>query len=457
MLLELVLTVAAASLIYLLVFRREKQTLPMGDGWWGPGQRPDSEEDESVCPFRVETSEEELKDLHHRLDATRLTPPLEDARFHYGVNSHYLRKVLDYWRNQFDWKKQVDILNSFPHFKTRIEGIEVHFVYVKPGRLLGERDAIPLLMVHGWPGSFYEFYKILPLLTEPEAHGLSQEHVFQVVCPSIPGYGFSEAPHKKGFDTVSAGRIFYKLMRRLGFQKFYVQGGDWGSMICINIAQMAPSHVRGLHVNFVPLAQGWLVQLLSLMFGRHLPALFGFEEEDLKRLFPFMEKGFYHILKESGYLHIQATKPDTIGFGLNDSPAGLAAYIMEKFSTWINPEFRDLEDGGLERKLSLDELLTNVMIYWVSGTIASSMRFYKENLGNGIGNNLHEKIPVQVPTGIAAFPHELLHIPRLWARQKFPNIVRYSFLPRGGHFAAFEEPALLADEIHEFVATVERV
>ncbi|XP_064450540.1 putative epoxide hydrolase isoform X5 [Mirounga angustirostris] len=182
-----------------------------------------------------------LQDLHWRIDRVRLTPPLEDVRFHFGFNSKYLRKVLSYWRNGFDWRKQVEILNRYPHFKTKIEGLDIHFIHVKPHQPPSGCTPKPLLMVHGWPGSFYEFYKIIPLLTDPRNHGLSEEHIFEVICPSIPGYGFSEASSKKGLNSVATARIFYKLMLRLGFQEFYVQGGDWGSLICTNMAQMVPS------------------------------------------------------------------------------------------------------------------------------------------------------------------------------------------------------------------------
>ncbi|XP_076190786.1 epoxide hydrolase 1 isoform X2 [Aptenodytes patagonicus] len=340
MLLEVFL-VLGTVIIYFLLSKKKEETLPFKKGWWGKGQKPDTEEDITIWPFKVETTEEELSDLFRRLDQARFTEPLENSCFHYGTNSVYLRKVVSYWKNQFNWKKQVEVLNKYPQFKTKIQGIDIHFVHVKPPRLPEGQSAKPLLMVHGWPGSFYEFYKIIPLLTDPASHGLSDEHIFEVICPSIPGYGFSEAPHKKG---------------------------------C----------------------------------------------------------------------------------GLNDSPVGLAAYILEKFSTWTDLEFRNLEDGGLERKFNLDDLLTNIMIYWVSGCIVSSMRFYKENLQKGIGTQKHERLTVQVPTGIASFPNEVMHTPQAWAQKKYTNIVSFHFMPRGGHFAALEEPELLAEDILQFVGKVEK-
>ncbi|XP_061481025.1 epoxide hydrolase 1 isoform X2 [Rhineura floridana] len=456
MLLEILLAVVLGAIIYLFLTKKEEEKLSMGDGWWGKGQKPDSEEDSTVHPFKVETSEAEINYIHRRLDEARFAEPLEDSQFRYGFNSAYLRKVVSYWRNQFNWKKQVELLNKFPQFKTKIEGIDVHFLHVKPSHVPDGQSAQPLLMIHGWPGSVYEFYKIIPLLMDPASHGLSGKHVFEIICPSIPGYGFSEASHKRGFNSVCAARVFYKLMLRLGFHEFYIQGGDWGWLICTNLAQIAPSHVKGMHLNMAGVPAMGFKHLLAILLGQYFPGLFGFQDVDVQQMFPFKAKMLNKLLVESGYAHIQATKPDTAGCGLNDSPVGLAAYILEKFSTWTDPAFQNLEDGGLEKKFTLDDLLTNIMIYWVSGCIVSSMRFYKENLGKGIGVHKHEKVSVQVPTGIATFPNEVLYTPKSWAQQKYVNIVSFNYMPRGGHFAAFEEPELLAADILQFVEKMEK-
>ncbi|XP_053568687.1 epoxide hydrolase 1 [Bombina bombina] len=435
----------------------KRKTIEIGDGWWGPGERPSLQsEDTSVRPFRIAVSDAEIKDLHERLDWTRFSSPLEDSQFHYGFNSTHLKKVLSYWRNDFDIHKQIDHLNIYPHYKTTIEGLEVHFIHVKPPQLAPGKKARPLLMVHGWPGSFYEFYRIIPLLTEPEKHGLNPDLSFEVICPSIPGFGFSEASHKKGFNTVAAARIFYKLMLRLGFKEFYLQGGDWGSAIATNLSQMKPEAVKGLHLNVVFLENGSLGMFISVLLGRYVPWLVGLTREDVRRLFPYLEKNLYAILRESGYFHLQATKPDTVGSALNDSPAGLAAYILEKFSTWTDSSFRELEDGGLERKYTMDHLLTNVLIYWLTGSITSSMRFYKENIVRGMGDTPQVKTGVYVPTGIAAFPCDIKHVPQSWIKMKYKNIVTYTFMPSGGHFASFEEPGLLAKDIQHFVSRVEK-
>ncbi|XP_017550856.1 epoxide hydrolase 1-like [Pygocentrus nattereri] len=443
-------SVGIGGLLCYMAWRKKTKKIPVGDGWWREGEKPLSE-DRTIRPFVVETSEEMIQDLYQRIGQTRFTESLEDGRFHYGFNSAYLKKVAKYWRHEFDWEKQVRVLNKYPHFKTNIEGLDVHFIHVKPVQRTGQK-VLPLMMVHGWPGSFYEFYRILPLLTETEG-----DFVFEVICPSIPGYGYSEAPRKQGFSSLDAARIFHKLMDRLHFTDYYIQGGDWGSLITCNMAQMKPEYIRGMHLNMINARAGSTMTIVCLLVGRYLPFLVGFTREDVCRIYPYMQKNVYELLRESGYMHIQATKPDTAGCGLNDSPVGLAAYILEKFSTWTDFKNRDLEDGGLERKFSLDDLLTNVMIYWTTGSIIPSMRFYKENLGSS--SNFYKRLDnvtkIYVPTGLAAFPHELVHCPRVWARSRFTDIRSYTYMPRGGHFAAFEEPALLSQDLMQFVKKVE--
>ncbi|XP_056904427.1 epoxide hydrolase 1 [Takifugu flavidus] len=435
-------------LAYLLLRRKPVKSIPVGEGWWGAGEKPQSE-DESIRPFTVETSDKEIEDLHGRIDGSRYTDPLEGSAFQYGFNSTYLKKVVSYWKNEFDWKKQVAVLNKYPHYKTKIEGLDVHFIHVRPTSRPNQR-VLPIMLVHGWPGSFYEFYKILPILTENQG-GL----VFEVICPSIPGYGFSEAPHKQGFNSLAAARIFHTLMERLGFSQYYLQGGDWGALITTNMAQMKPQNVKGLHVNMIITNRNFKT-LLTIILGPYLPSLVGLTREDVRRLFPFFEKNVWEMLRESGYMHIQATKPDTAGCGLNDSPVGLAAYILEKFSTWTHTKYKDLDDGGLERKYTLDDLLTNVMIYWTTRSIVPSMRFYKENLKGDFDKRVDASVAVLVPSGLAAFPEELIHCPKAWAVTKYHNIYSYTSMPRGGHFAAFEEPQLLAEDIFQFVRKVEK-
>uniref|UniRef100_H3A446 Epoxide hydrolase n=1 Tax=Latimeria chalumnae TaxID=7897 RepID=H3A446_LATCH len=372
-----------------------------------------------VPKVKVGESIAQIQDLYRRLDQARFSPPLEDSRFHYGFNSTYLRQVVSYWRDRFDWNKQVDILNKYPHFKTQIEGSSFGFVHMGGVKIPKKKSAKPLLVIRiaSSAGIFFFFS------THRSSRDSSDCGFFLLL------FFFS----RSGFDSLAAARIFYKLMQRLGFEEFYLQGGDWGGLICTNIAQMIPEKVKGLHLNFFPITKGGLKMLIALILGPYLPFLVGFTKEDVKRTFPFFEKNLYEMLRETGYMHIQGTKPDSAGCGLNDSPVGLAAYILEKFSTWTDKEFRDLEDGGLERKFSLDDLLTNVMIYWVTGTIVSSMRLYKENLNRNLDKRPDANCNCMPPTGITAFPNELMHTPWVFAKQQYKNLVSFSYMPRGGH------------------------
>ncbi|XP_022540985.2 epoxide hydrolase 1 [Astyanax mexicanus] len=441
-------SVGVGGLLCYLAWRRQPKKIPFGDGWWRVGEKPFAE-DRTIRPFVVETSEDVIQDLYERIDRMRYTDSLEDARFHYGFNSTHLKKVASYWRHEFDWGKQVKVLNKYPHFKTNIEGLDVHFIHVKPVQRAGQK-VLPLMLVHGWPGSFFEFYKIIPMLTKTDG-----DFVFEVICPSIPGYGYSEASQVQGFTAIAAARIFHKLMDRLEFTDYYIQGGDWGAFITTIMALIKPECVRGLHLNMVNARAGGVKAVISLLLGRYFPFLVGFTREDVCRMYPFMQKNVYELLRESGYMHIQATKPDTAGCGLNDSPVGLAAYILEKFSSWTDFKNRNLEDGGLERKYSLDDLLTNIMIYWTTGSIIPSMRFYKENMGYDFQKIMTNTTKVSVPTGFAAFPHELMHCPWVWASSRFRDLRSFTYMPRGGHFAAFEEPKLLAQDVQQFVKKVE--
>ncbi|GFT10289.1 epoxide hydrolase 1 [Nephila pilipes] len=435
--------------VYNLFFGKpEKDLSGYEEGWYGKGPRPkEGVQDTSIHPFKIYIPDEVLFDLKERLLNARYEPPLEDSKFCYGFNSDYLKSVIEYWKNEYDWRKEEEHLNKFSHFKTCIEGIDVHFVHVKPtvpeGRQL---KVLPLLVVHGWPGSFYEFYKIIPLLTAPSP---DRDFVFEVVCPSIPGYGFSSAPCKKGFDATATSRLFITLMDRLGHNRFFVQGGDWGSFIATLLGKYYPSSIIGVHVNMYSSGpKSW--DFFKAIAIAYFPSLVS--PAEYKGLYPFWER-FKTILQETGYLHIQATKPDTVGSGLADSPVGLAAYILEKFSTWTDMKNRESDKGNLIEKFTLDELLTNVMIYWVNNNITSSVRFYKEN----IGNRAHEKMSLTVPCGFALFPNELVALPRCLMERSITQLLSYTVMPRGGHFAAFEEPQLLADDIWNFVSLVQKM
>ena len=449
------------------------------DQWFGPGQRP-KKENKEIKPFKINFGDKNLKDLKSRItsDLERLKAvnikPLEDSAFEYGFNIDYLvNEIGPYWLNKYDWKTQEKMLNTIlPQFKTSIDGIDVHFAHVKP-KVKGKK-VLPILMVHGWPGSFIEFTKIIPMMTEMK----DQDFVFEVIAPSIPGYGFSSSPAKMGFDAIYSAKIFTELMQRLGHDTFYCQGGDWGSLITDSLTTLYPEKVRGLHLNMI--AVNTPSANLKLIVANLVPSLV-LEKKDYSKVIPIKER-FGVLLKESGYMHIQATKPDTVGkcflhqnfktsnqffgvaisqdfllftgLGLTTSPLGLASYILEKFSTWTKKSNPNAKDGNLLEKFTIDELLNNIMIYWINGNIIPSQRFYKENFGENFG--ALDNVPIEkVPVALAAFPEEIFNQPENFITGKYRNIVSYTDMPVGGHFAAYEQPKLLFDDIIQFVAKVE--
>jgi pimeloyl-ACP methyl ester carboxylesterase len=376
-----------------------------------------------IQPFTIDVSDETLADLKQRLLKTRW-PDEIGQDWQYGTDLNYIKDLCDYWANTFDWRAQQQRLNRFDHFKTEIEpSRQLHFIHQRSSN----PNALPLLMTHGWPGSVSEFLEILPLLTEPQAHGGSSEDAFHVICPSIPGYGFSDPATATGFDQKQVALGHIKLMQQLGYDKYLVQGGDWGSAISSWTAKLAPERVIGLH--------------LTLIFAG-LPK----QKEDpfegvTDREKALIESRKQHMADGAGYQAIQGTKPQSLGYGLNDSPAGLAAWIIEKFHAWTH------HNGDLEQAVSRDELLTNIMIYWVTQSITSSARLYFESAH--VQNNLFEHGRIATPTGCAMFPGELYQPPRVWAEALY-NIEHWTIQPRGGHFAALEQPILLAEDLRHF-------
>ncbi|XP_058807867.1 juvenile hormone epoxide hydrolase 1-like [Phymastichus coffea] len=421
-------------------------TLP--NEYWGPGtSQPDPKD---IVPFKIDVKKQIIDDLHKQLDRA-LSPerefvkPLEGVAWTYGMPSTYLKTVLQYWRNEYDWNKRQTLLNKYPQFMTKIQGLNIHFYHVKPQQPKDRTlRVLPLLMVHGWPGSVVEFQKIIPLLTQPTT---KRNFIFELIVPSLPGYGFSEAASKPGLGPSQISVIFKNLMERLGFKKYYVQGGDWGSIITSSMAALYPKQVIGAHGNmcFIDSTKGHLLALL----GAYIPSLV-VDNEHHSKMYP-LSHHFSYLIEESGYMHIQATKPDTVGTALSDSPAGLAAYILEKFSTWTNPDYRKRDDGGLLEKFTMDELLDNLMFYWVTNSITTSQRIYAENFNKANRALGIDKIPITVPTACAMFPNELLYRSESILKERYTNLIQFTHPARGGHFAAFEEPRILADDIWSFV------
>jgi pimeloyl-ACP methyl ester carboxylesterase len=383
---------------------------------------------EAIEPFRIQVSDATLADLRERLSRTRFPDQIEGAAWDYGTELGYLRELVAYWRDKFDWRAQEAALNRFPQFRTAQGGGQrVHFLHVRSPH----PNAFPLVITHGWPGSIFEFHKIIGPLVDPPAHGGDARDAFHVVCPSIPGYGFSDPPRTRGWDTRRMAETNAQLMAQLGYARYGAQGGDWGAIISTQNALVDPQHCTAIHLNMV-------VAFPPQGVADPTAGLSDLEKKAVADLFAFQKD-------ETGYQAIQGSKPQTLGYGLNDSPAGLAAWIVEKFRTWSDC------GGDVEKRFTKDELLTNVMIYWASGSIASSTRLYYETMKSGRFGPATTR--VEQPTGCAIFPKELYRAPRAWAERAF-NVQQWTVMAAGGHFAALEEPRLLVDDVRSFFAKV---
>lgn len=347
------------------------------DHYWGskPWKHGDPvpADDVSIKKFVLNIPDDVLIDLEERLNRTRLPTALKGVHFEYGMNSDTMKKIINYWTTNYDWRTNEKLINKYNHYKTMIEGINIHYIHVKPDKTKSKL-IVPLILCHGWPGSFVEFLKIVPLLTTGD------DLAFELIIPSLPGYGFSDASARPGLNAVHTARILSKLMSRLGHQHFFFHGGDWGAIVGKFMTLMYPNRLVGFHTT-MPVTSLSIKDLIKISIGEHFPRLiYDNSDKEASMIHPFKDKLIF-LLKETGYMHLQSTKPDTIGAVLNDSPAGLASYILEKFSTWTNPNLVYEKDGGLfdKVKYSMDEMLTNVMIYWVTGSITSSQRYYKES------------------------------------------------------------------------------
>lgn len=374
--------------------------------------------------YEIRIPEEALADLRRRLDATRLPETFASVGSDYGFDLERLPKMLRYWRDDFDWRAQERALNALPNFATTIEDQHMHFVHLRSNH----EHAMPLLVSHGWPGSIVEFLKVFGPLTQPEAHGGDPADAFHVVAPSLPGFAFSGPTNAQGWSPQRMSEAFHQLMSRLGYARFAAQGGDWGALISTTLGARHPESVIGVHTQ-LPLGFPPNPDNPGEGLGKaDLAALAGMEP---------------YVQREMGYFNEQSTKPHTVGVALNDSPAGLAAWILEKFETWSDC------NGDALRSFSMDELLTNISIYWLTGTATSSARIYYEFAATGGIEGVRER--VEVPTGIARFPKELagFRFPRLWVEQLY-NVVHWSEPDRGGHFAAMEEPELWVDDVRKF-------
>ncbi len=370
-------------------------------------------------PFRIEIPQDAITDLHERLDRTRFPQQIDGVGWDLGTELEALQHLCDHWRHQFDWRAQEERLNAWPQFVATIDGENLHYAHIRSD----EPDATPLVITHGWPGSISEFLDVVGPLTDPQAHDGRAEDAFHLVLPSIPGFGFSGPTVSRGNDPARIAGMIAELMAELGYERYIAQGGDWGAIITTEMGRIDAEHLAGIHVN-MPTA---------------LPPK---DQEPTERERDALAAMAYYRDVDSGYAQIQGTKPQTIGYALNDSPAGLAAWILEKFRQWSDC------DGDVFRSYTEDQLLTNISLYWFTQTAASSARIYYERR--------HSTPPdtrVDVPTGVARFPTEIFRPSRRWCEAAY-NITRWTEFGRGGHFAAMEVPHLLVGDIRAFAAQV---
>jgi pimeloyl-ACP methyl ester carboxylesterase len=377
---------------------------------------------EALTSTTLDIPETALLDLRERLARTRFPDQAPEPAWSYGTDLAYMRQLVDYWRNQFDWRAQEAQLNAFPQFTTELFDIDVHFLHV-PGQGPAPR---PLLLLHGWPGSVFEFLEMIPRLTDPARFGGDAADAFTVVAPSLPGYGLSFKPGQRRFGIEEIADCLAALMHdRLGYAKFAVQGGDWGAITASRLGYAHPDKLFGIHVN-----------LLAVRRERDTSAAATPEEER------YYDELALWLREETGYSSIQGTRPQTLAFGLTDSPAGLAAWIVEKFRAWSDC------GGDVESVFSRDQLLANISFYWFTGAIGASFFPYYARM--------HRPWPIpvgrtiDVPTGYAEFPREILRPPRSLAARTYLDIRHWSTMPKGGHFAAMEQPEALARDVQDF-------
>ncbi|HWM03600.1 MAG TPA: epoxide hydrolase [Actinophytocola sp.] len=377
-----------------------------------------------IRPFRIDIPQADLDDLTRRLEATRWPDELPDVGWSQGVSLGYLRELADYWRTTYDWRAQEKLLNDLPQYVTEIDGQNVHFIHVRSP----EPDALPMVMTHGWPGSVVEFLDVIGPLTDPRAHGGDPADAFHLVIPSLPGFGFSGPTRESGWGSRRVASAWAELMRRLGYDRYAAQGGDYGALISPDLGRVDAEHVVGVHVNaasvgFIPFGEVADEESLTEL-----------ERTRLTRMRQFLADG-------NAYFQVQATRPQTIAYSLTDSPVGQLAWIVEKFKEWSHPS-TDLPEASIDR----DRMLTNVMLYWLTGTGGSSARMYYESMHTG-----DWPYRTEVPTAVAAFAED---IPIRRFGEETNNIVHWTDFDTGGHFAALEAPDLLVGDVREFFRTL---
>jgi microsomal epoxide hydrolase len=383
----------------------------------------------AIRPFRFQIAQAAIDDLLRRLDQTLWPDEVNDEESSYGIGRAYMRALTAYWREGFDWRAAEARLDALPNFLLELDGLDLHFIHARSPHA----EATPLLITHGWPGSIVEFLDLIPRLTEPEKFGGDPSDAFHVIAPSLQGYGGSPPPRAPGMSPQSIAARHVRLMAALGYRSYIAQGGDWGSMVTHLTAELDVGHCSAVHLNLLPPVP-----------PRDHPDPMSLVQPREK---PYLEAVQHYMNEGSGYFHQQSTRPQTLAYALTDSPAGWCAWVAEKFHAWTDCERDGRRD--LRNAVSWDTLLANVSLYWFTGTIASSLRLYREQrLAEGASLSPPRK-RLAIPVGIANYPAEIFRCPRAWAERAMP-IVHWYEAPRGGHFAALEQPDLFARDLWEF-------
>jgi pimeloyl-ACP methyl ester carboxylesterase len=391
-----------------------------------PSMRASSD---AIRPFRVRVSDDDLADLRRRIQATRWPDRETVTDRSQGARLDKVQALVRYWGTGYDWRRAEASLNALPQFVTTIDGLDIHFVHVRSKH----PNALPLIITHGWPGSVFEQLKVIGPLTDPTAHGGRAEDAFDVVIPSMPGYGFSERPREPGWNPERIARAWAVLMQRLGYTRYVAQGGDWGSVVADAMARQAPPGLRGIHVNMPPTIPPDVAKAL----GAGAPAPAGLSAEE-RAAFGQMDR-FYK--KGGAYGAMMVTRPQTIGYSLTDSPVGLASWVYDKVADWTD------SGGEPERVLTNDEMLDGITLYWLTKTATSSARLYWENDNNNFNAVEQKTAEISIPVAITVFPGEIYRAPRSWAERAYRHLAYYHVVDKGGHFAAWEQPQLFAEEL----------
>jgi pimeloyl-ACP methyl ester carboxylesterase len=382
-----------------------------------------------IRPFRASVPEAAITDLRRRIAATRWPPKETVTDRSQGVQLARIQALVRYWGADYDWRKAEARLNALPQFVTTIDGLAIHFIQVKSRH----PNSLPVIITHGWPGSVFEQMKVIGPLTDPTAHGGRAEDAFDVVIPSMPGYGFSGRPTSTGWGADRMARTWDVLMKRLGYTRYVAQGGDWGSVVADAQARQAPAGLLGIHVNMPATVPAEIAQALQ----RGGPAPEGLSDK---------EKAAYQSMNDlytrgGAYAGIMVTRPQTLGYGISDSPVGLAAFFYDKFNDWT------YSGGDAEKVLTRDEILDDITLYWLTNTGASSSQLYWENNNNNFNAVNQKTAEISIPVAVTVFPGEIYQAPRSWTERAYRNLIYFNEVDRGGHFAAWEQPELFASEL----------